>query len=131
MPRTGPKTANGKSIVAANAIHHGVFAKIPVVPRLERQAAWNAHRAGIHGSLDPKTHVEYALAERVAFLLWRLHRVASYEAESVRLSQERARGRRRAARSAPGPTHRGQPSSEPSPTYAASWRPSRRSARWR
>jgi hypothetical protein len=90
MPRTGPKSPAGKAIVATNAIRHGVFAKIPVVPNLERQADWDAHREGVHGSLDPKTHLEYALAERVAILLWRLHRVARYEAESVRLSQERA-----------------------------------------
>jgi hypothetical protein len=90
MPRTGPKSPAGKSLVAANAIRHGVFAKLPVVPRLERQADWDAHRAGVHGSLDPKTHLEYALAERVAILLWRLHRVARYEAESIRLSQEQA-----------------------------------------
>jgi hypothetical protein len=90
MPRTGPKSPAGKAVAAANAIRHGVFARIPVVPGLERQVDWESHRAGVRGSLDPQTHLEYALAERVAILLWRLHRVARYEAEAVRLSQERA-----------------------------------------
>jgi hypothetical protein len=40
-------------------------------------------------SLKPKGHLETVLAERVALLSWRLHRVTRYETESTALSQEK------------------------------------------
>ena len=40
-------------------------------------------------SLSPEGHLELVLAERVAHLSWRLHRVIRYETESISLSQER------------------------------------------
>jgi hypothetical protein len=40
-------------------------------------------------SLRPEGHLEFVLAERVALLSWRLHRVTRYETESIALSQER------------------------------------------
>ena len=88
MPRTGSRTPAGKAIVATNAIRHGVFAKVPVVPGLESESDWEAHRQGVLESLVPTTHLEYALAERAALLLWRVHRVARYEAECTRIDQE-------------------------------------------
>jgi hypothetical protein len=40
-------------------------------------------------SLSPEGHLELVLAERVALLSWRLHRVTRYERESIALSQEK------------------------------------------
>ena len=41
-------------------------------------------------SLSPEGHLETVLAERVALLSWRLHRVIRYETESIALFQEKA-----------------------------------------
>jgi hypothetical protein len=38
--------------------------------------------------LSPEGHLELILAERIALLSWRLHRVTRYERETMALSQE-------------------------------------------
>ncbi len=77
--RRGPRTEEGKSHVRLNAVTHGLCAITPVIPGVEREEDWEAHRAGVVESLAPGGHLETVLAERVAFLLWRLRRVAAYE----------------------------------------------------
>lgn len=84
---TGPQTAEGKAIVARNATKHGIFATVPVIPG-EDPAAWEAHRAGVVASLIPVGLLEVNLAERAALLLWRLQRLARYEAETVAAAME-------------------------------------------
>lgn len=90
MAKPGPKTEAGKAVVRRNAVKHGVLKASPVIPGLEREEDWEAHRAGIRASLAPEGHLEDTLAERIALLLWRLQRVARYETESIVLAQERA-----------------------------------------
>jgi hypothetical protein len=58
-----------------------------VTPGLEKREDWQDHRDGILDNLSPEGHLEYALAERVALLFWRLHRVTRYETESIAISQ--------------------------------------------
>ncbi len=89
MAKRGPKTKSGKETVRWNAVRHGVLSTSPVIPGLEREEDWEAHRAGLLASLAPEGHLEIALAERVALQLWRLQRVARYETESIALAQER------------------------------------------
>src|SRR5437762_2028046 len=79
---TGPRTAEGRAVVARNAIRHGIFAAVPVIPG-ECPEAWEAHRAGVVESLAPVGLLEVNLAERAALVLWRLQRLARYEAETV------------------------------------------------
>jgi hypothetical protein len=79
---TGPRTAGGKLVVAQNAVRHGVFANLPVVPG-ESEADWQTHRHGILDSLAPSGLLEVTLAERVALILWRLARLAKYEAANT------------------------------------------------
>ena len=76
---TGPRTPAGKLVVAQNAVRHGVFAHLPVVPG-EREADWQTHRQGVLDSLTPVGLLEVTLAERVALFLWRMARLAKYEA---------------------------------------------------
>jgi hypothetical protein len=59
------------------------------VPGLEKVEDWEAHRDGVLESLSPKGHLELVLAERVALLSWRLHRVTRFERETIALSQEK------------------------------------------
>jgi hypothetical protein len=86
---TGPRTAEGKVVVARNATRHGIFSSVPVVPG-ECPEAWEAHRAGVVESLAPVGLLEVNLAERAALVLWRLQRLARYEAESVAAGMEDA-----------------------------------------
>src|SRR5215211_7224280 len=85
----GPVTEEGKEIVKWNATRHGIRSPAPVVPGVEKKEDWEDHRDGVLESLQPEGHLEFVLAERVALLLWRLHRVTRYETESIALIQER------------------------------------------
>jgi hypothetical protein len=59
-----------------------------VVPGLERAEDWEAHGELVLESLQPEGHLETVLAERVALLSWRLHRVTRYETGAIATSQE-------------------------------------------
>jgi hypothetical protein len=89
MNRGGPATQDGKAVVRWNATRHGISSPRPVVPGLENEEDWESHRAGIVENLSPVGHLEFTLAERVALLSWRLHRVTRFETENIALSQER------------------------------------------
>jgi hypothetical protein len=89
MKRGGPATEKGKAIVRWNATRHGISSPAPVVPGLEKREDWQDHKDGILDNLSPEGHLEYTLAERVALLSWRLHRVTRYETESIAISQGR------------------------------------------
>ena len=86
----GPRTQEGKEVVRWNATRHGIRSPAPVVPGVEKEEDWEEHRDGILRSLQPEGHLELVLAERVALLSWRLHRVTRYETESIALYQEKA-----------------------------------------
>jgi hypothetical protein len=86
----GPATEEGKEVVRWNATRHGIRSPAPVVPGVERKEDWEEHREGVLESLQPEGHLEFVLAERVALLSWRLHRVTRYETESIALIQEKA-----------------------------------------
>src|SRR5829696_10066799 len=88
-PAGGPKTEAGKEVARWNATQHGIRSPAPVVPGLEKAEDWEAHRDGALESLSPEGHLELVLAERVALLSWRLHRVTRYETECITLFQER------------------------------------------
>jgi hypothetical protein len=84
---TGPRTAEGKAIASRNATRHGIFAAVPVIPG-ESPEEWEAHRSGVVESLAPVGLLEVNLAERAALLLWRLQRLARYEAQTVAAAME-------------------------------------------
>ena len=76
---TGPRTPLGRTRVGQNAVKHGLYATAALLPALgETAAGWDAHRAAVVADLDPHGAAEHALAERVAWLLWRQRRVAAY-----------------------------------------------------
>jgi hypothetical protein len=84
----GPKTAQGKAVVRWNATRHGISSPKPVVPGLENTEDWESHLEGIVENLSPVGHLEITLAERVALLSWRLHRVTRFETGAIANSQE-------------------------------------------
>jgi hypothetical protein len=71
-----------------NATRHGINSPAPVVPGLEKAEDWHEHRDGILDNLAPVGRLEVTLAERIALLSWRLHRVTRYETEAIAISQE-------------------------------------------
>ncbi|MBX9581199.1 MAG: hypothetical protein K2X87_12890, partial [Gemmataceae bacterium] len=79
---TGPRTPAGKAASARNAVRHGLLSAAPVVAG-EDPAAWDRHVADVSASLAPAGAVEQQLAARAALLLWRLARVARFEAAAV------------------------------------------------
>ena len=87
MARRGPKTDRGKAVVRLNAVRHGVLSVTPVIPVLESEEDWQAHRAALLASLAPEGHLEQILAERAALVLWRLQRLARYEREVIIAAQ--------------------------------------------
>jgi hypothetical protein len=89
LAQGGPITQEGKEVVKWNATRHGIRSPAPVVPGVERKEDWEEHREGVLESLQPEAHLEEVLAERVALLSWRLHRVTRYETETIALSQEK------------------------------------------
>jgi hypothetical protein len=89
LAQGGPATQEGKEVVKWNATQHGIRSPAPVVTRVEKKEDWEEHRDGMLESLHPEGHLELVLAERVALLSWRLHRVIRYETESIALYQER------------------------------------------
>jgi hypothetical protein len=85
---TGPKTVAGKTVSRLNATTHGVLSGLQVLPQVERQRDWEAHRELMVANLKPVGYLETSLAERIALFFWRLGRVARYEREVVAVRQE-------------------------------------------
>ena len=96
-------------MVRWNATRHGIRSPAPVVPGVEKPEDWEEYRDGMLEDLAPLGSLELALAERVALLSWRLHRVTRYETETIARSQESVledlASRRRFDSHARGPIH--------------------------
>ncbi len=89
LVKGGPITQEGKEVVRWNATRHGIRSPAPVVPGLEWAEDWQAHGEGVLESLQPEGHLETVLAERVALLSWRLHRVTRYETGAIATAQDK------------------------------------------
>ncbi|OHB76601.1 MAG: hypothetical protein A2Z25_06035 [Planctomycetes bacterium RBG_16_55_9] len=79
---TGPNTAEGKTVVAQNAIKHGLFAQQNVI-NCENHADFDQFHADLRSGLEPAGGVEEMLAERIVSLAWRLERVERIQSEAI------------------------------------------------
>ncbi len=86
---TGPKTIEGKAIVAQNATKHGLTAQNAVI-KGEDPADFDLHRDEMLDYYDPQGPVETALTHRIITLSWQLKRapnlhtaVLNYEIDKV------------------------------------------------
>jgi len=70
-----------------NPIKHGAWAGI--LP--SERSVWQQHLAAIRQTLHPETPLEEMLVERIALALWRLRRVANWEATLIEDAREKAR----------------------------------------
>jgi hypothetical protein len=73
---TGPRTPQGKARSSQNATMHGLTAARDII-KSESQAEFDHHRRRFFAELAPATAIEYALAERIISLAWRLRRACS------------------------------------------------------
>ncbi len=72
---TGPRTADGKAVVAQNAVQHGLLAREGVL-RGEDAEEFERHREMLLEQLNPVGALEGILATRIVDLTWRLQRAA-------------------------------------------------------
>jgi hypothetical protein len=99
LKSTGPRTEQGKRVVALNAIKGGLRTQRIVLPN-ESEEEWLAFRQGVIDDLAPVGIVEGEIAERVATLFWRQRRPARYEAAALRIGCEPPDGLNRLAENA-------------------------------
>jgi hypothetical protein len=83
MVKRGPGTASGKAASSRNAVKHGLRSDAPVVRQVERIEDWERHLEAVIASREPEGYLETELTVRIAEILWRLHRVAHYEADKI------------------------------------------------
>ena len=78
---TGPRTPEGKAVVAQNAVKHGLLARQAVIVG-EDPGEYEFYRDQMVGELAPVGLVESMLAERVVSLSWRLRRAERLQNEA-------------------------------------------------
>ncbi len=78
---TGPRTAEGKAVVAQNAIRHGLWARQAVVMG-EDVGEFESCRDEMLAELAPEGPMESALAQRAVGLAWRLRRAERLQNEA-------------------------------------------------
>ena len=79
---TGPRTPEGKAVVAQNAVKHGLWARQAVLKDEDPQE-FELHRTRMLQSLAPDGPEEEALAERIVALWWRLKRAERMQDEAL------------------------------------------------
>ena len=77
---TGPRTEEGKSRVAQNALRHGLTAKHLVVREDERET-FEAFRSDLQSELDPQGAIELTTFEELLHAAWNLQRFRRLESE--------------------------------------------------
>jgi len=76
---TGPRSAEGKRRVAANALKHGLTGRQMVLPN-EKPEDFDAFRSALRDDLDPRGALEEVLVGKIVADAWRLRRVPLLEA---------------------------------------------------
>ncbi len=89
---TGPRTPEGKAIVARNAVRHGLLGE-QIIVEGEDRARFARHRDAMLRALVPVAEVEVTLAERLIGLSWRLQRVQRLQVQAFQGAVRRPGGR--------------------------------------
>lgn len=83
---TGPVTVEGKEIIAANAIKHGIFTKDLIITSgagKENQAEYEELLTNLNQCLAPRNQIESLFVEKIVVDFWRLRRTIRFEAGSI------------------------------------------------
>lgn len=84
---TGPVTAEGKQIVAKNALKHGLFSK-HLILNDENPEEYQCLIDGLQAELNPVGTLEQSLVERIAVTLWRQRRLVRSETAHIELNNK-------------------------------------------
>jgi len=76
---TGPRTPEGKAVVALNALKHGLLSRESLV-KGENEADLIAFGKSLRTQLGPVGEIELLLADRIVSSAWRLRRIVATEA---------------------------------------------------
>ena len=79
---TGPKTEEGKAVVAQNALKHGLTAQNPLIPG-EDPEHFAIFNDAMLADLNPQGPLETVLANRITTLTWQLNRAPRLQAAAV------------------------------------------------
>ncbi len=88
---TGQRTAAGKERARVNALRHGMTARVALLPE-ENFREFKVRMVGIFEHLRPKSPLESALAERVAYSFVRSERASRADGASEPESADRRSG---------------------------------------
>ena len=86
---TGPRTPEGKAVVAQNAVQHGLLAQ-DVVIQGEDPGQFELYRDGMLAELAPAGVMESMLAERIVSLSWRLRRAERLQVAAFEKVEEKS-----------------------------------------
>jgi hypothetical protein len=84
---TGAITAEGKSIVAQNAVKHGIFTKDLIIATGNHKENMQDYQELLNNlitSLEPNGQLEHVLVEKIAIDCWRIKRVLRFESGCIR-----------------------------------------------
>jgi hypothetical protein len=87
---TGPKTEEGKQRSSMNAMTHGIFAQIPILPGEDRELL-NAIADGINQTYKPRDAMEAILVERITVASFRQIRLREAEAAHIKINMSEER----------------------------------------
>jgi hypothetical protein len=82
---TGPKTVEGKQRSSMNAMTHGIFAQIPILPGEDREN-FTALANAINQTYKPQDAMEVILVERITVASFRQIRLREVEAAHIKIN---------------------------------------------
>ena len=87
---TGPKTVEGKQRSSMNAMTHGIFAQIPILPGEDRENL-TALADAINHAYKPQDAMEIMLVERIIVASFRQIRLREAEAAQIKINMSEER----------------------------------------
>jgi hypothetical protein len=88
---TGPRTPEGRAVVAQNAVKHGAYSEA-LTMLLEKPEDFEALRGGMSESLQPVGPLELGIVDRLASLWWRMNRAKLVANQSLWLRAKKNTG---------------------------------------
>jgi len=87
LKATGPRTPEGKEISKRNALKHGIFSEVTVLPG-ESSQEYQSLLTRLQEALQPEGRLEELLVEKLAVFSWRLRRLLQAEGAEIRQGSE-------------------------------------------
>ena len=87
---TGPRTKQGKSRAAKNALKHGLLARDTVLPG-EDPADFDSQLAALEADILPANSLEFELVRQIADSQWRMRRLTRLETGFIAAAVDRTR----------------------------------------